>query len=271
MVELFTALFLLLVGSITDFRSREVPDWLSYFGMVSGFGFALLNSYYAWSLFPLLYSFFGFVILFSIGSILYYSGQWGGGDAKVFGAIGALLGIHFAVDNLVVAFLCDLIIIAGLYGLGWSIYFAWGNRSFSKSFRKGVYSSKRLLFICLFFALVSLLGVFYSFVFAIISLAFILLWLGFVFAKSVESCCMMKLVSVKDVTEGDWLVKDVKVGKKVVHTSNIGLSLEQLSVLRKFKGKVLIKYGMPFIPCMLISFLVALVVGNIFLLFVGIL
>lgn len=71
---------------------------------------------------------------------------------------------------------------------------------------------------------------------------------------------MIYLVPVSVLTIGDWLVKSVKAGKKIIKPNWEGLSEEELRIIRKnVKGKVLVKYGLPFTPSFLIGFLAMLI------------
>jgi prepilin signal peptidase PulO-like enzyme (type II secretory pathway) len=93
----------------------------------------------------------------------------------------------------------------------------------------------------------------------IVLIAFLLPFL-FVYGKAVEECCMIKEIEVKELTEGDWLYRDIRVGKKIVKADWEGLSTDDLKILKKYKkGKVLIKQGIPFVPVFLVSFAVLLV------------
>ena len=67
---------------------------------------------------------------------------------------------------------------------------------------------------------------------------------------------MVKSVSAGKLTEGDWLYQDVKIGRRKIKPSWEGLSEKELKILRKYRGKIKIKQGIPFTP----SFLFALIV-----------
>jgi prepilin signal peptidase PulO-like enzyme (type II secretory pathway) len=71
---------------------------------------------------------------------------------------------------------------------------------------------------------------------------------------------MVKNVNVKELTEGDWLFKDIKVGRKVIASNWRGLNKEEISQLRKKYRKVKIRRGIPFVPVFLISFLILIYV-----------
>ncbi len=75
----------------------------------------------------------------------------------------------------------------------------------------------------------------------------------YLFIRAVDEFCMVKEVSVSKLTVGDWLYKDVKVGRKMVRAKWEGLNEEEIKLLNK-KKKVLVKYGIEFSPVFLISF-----------------
>ena len=79
-----------------------------------------------------------------------------------------------------------------------------------------------------------------------------------------------ELIPVKKLTEGDWIAKDVVVkGKKICGPKDLGISRKQISRLSKLNiKKVLVKYGMPFVPSFLLAFIITLLWGNIIFWFV---
>ena len=74
-------------------------------------------------------------------------------------------------------------------------------------------------------------------------------------AKAIDESCMIKKINTKNLTEGDWLYKDVKIGKKLIKAKWDGLSKEEIILLRKKKKDILIRQGIPFSPVFLISYL----------------
>ncbi len=78
----------------------------------------------------------------------------------------------------------------------------------------------------------------------------------YVYAKAVDEACMVKNVKASKLTEGDWLYQDVKINKKLIKANWEGLSLDDIKVLQKKSKSVLVRYGIPFVPVFLISFLI---------------
>ena len=79
---------------------------------------------------------------------------------------------------------------------------------------------------------------------------------------------MIKNVSPSRLTEGDWLLRDVKVKGKTVKASFDGLTKKDIAMIKASGKKVYVKYGIPFIPVFLIALLLTVFFGNIFMVFV---
>jgi prepilin signal peptidase PulO-like enzyme (type II secretory pathway) len=81
---------------------------------------------------------------------------------------------------------------------------------------------------------------------------------------------MHKWVIPDKLTEGDWLVKQVKIGKTIIAPPRLGLEKKQVELLQKLYkqkkiDKILVRYGIPFAPAFLFSFAATLTFGNIVL------
>ena len=92
----------LIVGSITDFKKREVPDALNYSLIAIGIAFGLISSIFTWSPWPVLSSIGGLAGGYLFGALMFYTGQWGGGDSKMMMALGALLGLWVGNYQLII-------------------------------------------------------------------------------------------------------------------------------------------------------------------------
>jgi prepilin peptidase CpaA len=81
-------LILLAIGTAFDLRRREIPDWLP----VSILGWSVLVTAIHASPHGWLTLATGFVVGCGVGAALYALARFGGGDAKIVAALGALLG-----------------------------------------------------------------------------------------------------------------------------------------------------------------------------------
>lgn len=271
--------FALLIGSVTDLKTREVPDWLNYGLIISGIGINALFSVIHLSYSFILNSIVGLSVFFGIAYIMFYTGQWGGGDSKMLMGLGAMIGIDVSLktSQFLPAFFISVLLAGAAYGLLWSIFLAFKNKEkFWKEFRKllskkGIVRAKRILV-----AVIALLAAFfvfaepYSIKILILSLAFLVLTTFYlwIFVKAIEKSAMQKLVEPSKLTEGDWIVKDVFVGRQYIcGPKDLGIEKTQIRKLIGFykQGKVkriLIKEGIPFVPSFFIAFVAALIFGN---------
>ena len=304
LIIIVIGLVVLIIGSYTDFKTREVPDWISYGLVIVGFSANLLFSLFYNDYSYIIKSVIGFCVFFVFAIIMFYGGQWGGGDSKVIMGLGSLIGIELGFfrdlwhnimslfsNNLLrplesqflISFLINILLIGAVYGLIWSLYLVVKNfKKFFKELRKIFNNDKTrkiqrnllitlfvLLFLTLFFADLKLRLTLVGLI-LIMALTFYL-W---IFIKSVENVCMIKYVEPSRLTEGDWIAKDVKVdGEYICGPKDLGIDKKQIRKLVRFykKGKIkkiLIKEGIPFIPSFLLAFIVTIVYGNVLFLFI---
>jgi len=271
----------LIVATITDLKTREVPDWLSYGLILTGISLNLLLSIIYQNFSFILNSMAGFVAFLVIGLMMFYTGQWGGGDSKVLMGLGALIGmdIRFSNTPFLLNFFINIILIGSLYGLLWSLILVlrkW--KPFSKEFKKNYFKIKYKNYLLIISLIILIVGLQMKSIFSIIIIALPLLTISifylWVCVKAIEKVCMTKSITPDKLTEGDWIVKDIKhKGKYICGPKDLGIEKKQIRILvklykqKKIK-KILIKEGIPFVPSFLIAYILTLFYGNIFLLFI---
>ena len=279
----------MLIGSITDLRKREVPDYVSYGLIFAAFASATLYAIVAWDYRPLVQTIMGFLIGMGIAYAMFYLGQWGGGDSKLIMGLGAIIGFNaFALfgdyNYWLLILLINIIIVGAVYGLFWSAYLALSHRAQFKKALLAISRKRNILIMrrIALGALVILLALtilvvpeeYKLFLFIIIAAAFFIFYL-WIFVKVIEQGCMVKTIPIAKLTEGDWIYTDVYVGKKyVAGPKDLGISQEQIALLKKYEKqgkikKITIKEGIPFIPAFLIAFIITMMLYslNIFRLF----
>jgi preflagellin peptidase FlaK len=133
------ALIWVIIASVTDFRKREVPDWISYSLIIIGVVLNLIHAVAENNFLVLITPLIWFVVFFIIANIMYYSGQWGGGDAKLLMGLGivfsrypeSLLKIfnpYFGSMPFPLIFLLNIVIFGSFYGIIWTIIIAIRNK-----------------------------------------------------------------------------------------------------------------------------------------------
>jgi len=274
MLEMIFLIFLgfvwIVFAVVQDLRKREIANWLNFSLVVFALAFRLFyclfnNNGYEFFLEGLL----GFGIFFVIGNMLYYGKVFAGGDAKLMIGLGAVIPFSgsFTVNlNSMLIFLLFFLVSGAFYGIILSIILGVRNRKmFAKEFSREFKDRKKLFYISLIIGIAFLiLGFVESFFIYLGILAFIAPYI-YLSAKSIDEACMVKNISTKYLTEGDWLYRDIKLGRKMIKAKWSGLSKEEISILRKKKKNVLIRQGIPFSPVFLISY-----AGLIYILLYGV-
>jgi len=198
-------------------------------------------------------------IFFIIGNLLYYSHFFAGGDAKLMIALGAVLPLSesFMINlNIFMIFFIVFLFTGAFYGLIFSFVLVFGNYDkFKKEFWQRFRATKNQGYVIMLIGIVIMVFGFRTLWFVLGIFLFFSYYI-LIFAKAIEEVCMIKKVNSKNLVEGDWLYKDVKVGKKLIRSKWDGLSKEEITLIRKTKKQVLIKQGIPFTPVFLISFLI---------------
>lgn len=270
------ALAWLSFASITDLKTREVPDWLSYSLIAIGFGLRLLYSLSFNEWYYLLYGLIGFSIMFGIGTVMYMARQWGGGDAKLAMGLGVVFATSFK-DYFLINLIANIFVIGAVYGLIWCTILAIKNKKkVVVELNILLKKSRKSRWIVLSFSIVCLIASFLTqdfFLRIILSLIilFVLIYQYlFFYVKSVENCCMYKFVPVTKLTEGDWLGKDVVVNNKVICSARcLGLEKKDIkAIVNSGVEKILVKEGIPFVPPFLIATILTLFYGNLLLLLI---
>jgi Flp pilus assembly protein protease CpaA len=292
--SLIVALVILIIGSITDMQKREVHDYVSYGLIFVAFGISLIYTVYYWNYYFIAQTIMGFIIGFAIAHVMFYLGQWGGGDSKLIMGLGAAVGFNvfkvFGEKNYwLLILLIAIIFVGAIYGLFWSIYLAFKHRKeFVKSMKewsekKHIRTIRRILLVSVVFFIAATLlfirGETQILLITLIAIMYMMFYM-WLFVKVIEESCMVKKISVSQVTEGDWVYQDVyalnKSHKKyIAGPKDLGISREQIALLKKFNIKqIVIKEGIPFIPAFLLAFIVILMVyhnhltlGNFFMYF----
>ena len=277
-LSIIIALIILIIGSITDLKKREVHDYVSYGLVFLAFGVSIIYSIIYSDYTNIMQTIFGFIAGVIIAYTMFYLGQWGGGDSKLIIGLGAVIGFNtfqiFGQKNYwFLILLVNTVFVGAFYGLLWSIYLGVKHRKeFMKnlkiwSMRKEIIRVRRILMITTLVSCILILlfmGIeFKLMLLGLIALVFVVFYL-WIFVKIIEESCMIKKVAISKLTEGDWIFEDIRIGKKyVAGPKDLGISREQIALLKRYEKQkkikfVAIKEGIPFIPAFLIAFILTM-------------
>lgn len=276
-------LAILIAGSYTDLKTREVPDWVNYGFLFTAFGIRAIYSAAKSDWTILAYGAFGFIACVILAYVMFYAGQWGGGDAKLIMGLGALIGMELSFSSFLVSFLLNVFLVGAVYAIFWSFYLV---AKHWKKFLEEINKLNSLKKIRIIKRVVLISGIILliigivmdngeaKLVMIAFSLLYIITFYLWIFVRIVERSCMLKRVSPEKLTEGDWIAKDVVVaGKRITGPKDLGVTKEQIAELIRLKKKrkikqIMIKEGIPFVPSFLFAFIATWFFGNLFLLFI---
>jgi len=269
------ALIWLIVAAVSDIKKREVPNWLSFSLIAIILGIRVLASILSWQFSYLLYGLAGLILVYAISNVFYYTRMFGGGDAKLLIGLGAAFGTNPTFMPLgivelpfIINFLLNTLLVGAFYGVIYSIALALKNRkAFTIEFRNIAKGTERIRVIFLVFIGIFLLIITKAQLYSLLPLIFILIIFPYlyIFIKSVEDACMLKLLPSSKLTEGDWIAEEIKIGNRVIKMTAEGLTPKDILLIKKAKKKILIKQGIPFVPVFLIAALISVFAGNVFI------
>ncbi len=276
LISLTAAFIGSVIGGVHDLKTSDMPDIVPYTMILIALLIHGYESYLAWSYWPLLNSAIVGLGLLAFGYLMYFTGQWGGGDGWMLAAIGFLLPTfnRAMVLPFPVTYMFNVFLIGTVYMLAYALVFALMNRNiivhFNKSMKavgKSLAGWSVVLFALLFAANIFLLNKFnlgFDLLFSLQNTALILLaTIGifsiYKFAKSVEELGFKKRIPVSKLKVGDVLLENKYFE---------GITEKQLKQIRHSKRFVWVKEGVRFAPTFPLALLFTLIYGDSLLLFI---
>lgn len=258
-------LFLLIIGiiwiifaTIQDMKTREVANWLTYSLVVFSFAYLVVYSYELGDWNGLIFGTLGFLFFTALAFALYYGKAIAGGDAKLLMGIGVILPYSDLADIVPrgTLFILMLLGIGAVYSVIYSIFLVYKNREgFGKEFNLMIVENKWLFLLPMILSIIMLFISGISGIWLFGTSAIFLIPLLYSYLQAVEKKCLIVKLNYKNLSEGDWLLRDINVGGREIKENADGLSLEEIDFLRKKKYSPMIKQGIPFVPVFLISML----------------
>jgi len=251
----------IIFATIQDIRKREVADWLNFSLIIFAIGFRFFYSLFSEEGFAFFYQgLIGLGIFLILGNLLYYGKMFAGGDAKLFISLGAILPFSLIFsENLRIFVLFFLIFLfaGAIYSLSASIFLSIKNlKKFKKEFSKQIQKRKKILYAVLFLGLVIMAFGFSETIFFVIGILVFIFPYFYVYVKTVDEACMVKRINTKKLQEGDWLYRDLKIGRKKIKANWNGLTKKDIKLIKKHNKFILIRQGIPFTPVFFVSFVI---------------
>ncbi len=276
-IAILLAFVFLALGSLEDLKTGEIPEKISYGYVACALMVAAVSAVFSNDAYFFLSSLLIGAGFFAVGYVLFYTGQWGGGDVKLAAGIGCTLGYlshaGFFVDGLFpyyATYFINLICIALPYATVYGLYLGAKSPETWKEFSRYLQDRRTIVLLPLSFvpSLIALymklpnLALFYTVI--------PLMTLVALYLKAVELKALRETVDVSKLREGDVPAEDLQVGGELlVRKKDIeGMSAEDVKKIRelasngKIPKEITIKRGIKFAPVLLFALASVLYVGN---------
>jgi len=265
----------LLVSSVIDIKKREVPDELSIGLIIVAIVLKILHSYEIGNYSILVNSVVGASIFFGISMAMYYTRQWGGGDAKLFIALGIALPYYpeelsiFSPNinaNFMLIIIFNILLAGFVYGLSYIICLLLKHKNKQKKLNLRI----NIFYFLLPAGIITLSLFFqYELKLLLLILAFLVLIYPYIIrvVNFAENEILTYKINVNKLTEGDWILEDIfHDNAKIYSKRSPGVTKGQIELFKKYKIKeVIVREGIPFVPAIFLGVLMSLICGNVLL------
>lgn len=258
-----------------DLRYTEFPDWLPYSMIILALVVKGVFSYIENNWWVLGNSVFIGVVFLSLGLLLYFSKQWGDGDAWLLGTLGFLFPSRLDLGAITffpfpLTLLFNFLFVSLVYLIIYSIALGIKNRGVNKKYLEYLRKEKyKFMGFGVFFFAVSwgfALVMYFWFSFGIdnvmqmIMLPFLLTFILFFsyYAKMVEKNLFKKRIKTSQLKEGD-VILDGRWR---------GLTKNEIKEMKRKNKYVWVKEGVRFAPVFVITMLISIFYGDLILILI---
>jgi len=277
----FASMVFLGLTSYADLRTGEIPDRLSYGYIAVLLVLSAYGSFLEGEASLFIESLTIGVGFFIAGFLMFYLGQWGGGDVKLVAGIGCALGflnhVKYLPENAIpyypyyLSYFTNMIFLAFPYAAAYGLMIGLKNPGTKEEFGRYLKQLKIRAVLIMSFApsilAMSLhlpkLGIFYL---LIPVMLFVALYL-----KAVEKTALQEERNVENLREGDVVAEDLMMGTQALARKRDieGMSTEDIKKIQdlaaqgKIPEKIMIKRGIKFAPVLFLALLSAIYLGNL--------
>jgi Flp pilus assembly protein protease CpaA len=261
-----------LIGSfasgIYDLKTSNVPDKIVIGMIVSALAIHIFTGFSTGDFTNLIDSLLFGGLFLAFGLLMYFTGQWGGGDGELLVAMGVVLPTLSLVNTFfpfAISFFINTFFIGAAYSIAYSIVLAYRNPKISKRFFENLKDRKIIFGLAVSLSFSVLFFIISQFIFfAVAVLSFIVIFFH-KFSKSIEESFYVK-IPVRKLKVDDMLGEDIpslKIYKKYIK----GLTEEQVKKIKKRKRYVVIREGIRYGIVFPLTLVFTLLFGDFFLFF----
>jgi hypothetical protein len=278
-IATFLTFLFLAIASLIDLKTGEIPEKISHGLFLSLIFLSLIPVVYLKNIMYILTPLTLSIIFFIISAVLFYLGQWGGGDVKLMASIGWILGLlsisnyqwpNMSLMPYSIAYWINMAFLSLPYVVIYTVALGLIQPAVFKRFASQ-FKDPKIIFITTFSFTPFIAAHFYGIL--ILKLIYTLIpvfTLATIYLKTCESVALMREIRISDLKVADIVADDIIVdGEKIASKRNIeGVTEEQvkkiieLSAQGKIPEKIKIKWGVKFAPILLAALLATIYVGN---------
>lgn len=258
----------LTIASYIDLRTREIPDTLSFLLFIVGATTLIITLIQKPQLATLTNYLITLAIFTSISLLLYYTRQWGGGDAKLLMALGSIIATQTTSLNSL-NYIIWLMISTITYVTVANIYLYIKNFKKTKKETKKIWknTTKIRILIYAIFTIATILYLTQKTYTPIVTLTMqittvtIITYLLLILSKTTQKT-LEKKITPQQLTEGDWAMQTIKINGKQIYNprKDLCINKQQLNQIKKnYSHKIKVKYGIPLVPAFLIAYIAQII------------
>ena len=256
-----------LAAGIWDLKTTNIPDKLCIFMIIIGLILNILTGVFYGDFSYFLYALLFGGLFLGFGLLMYYTGQWGGGDGELLVAIGVLLPKLTIVKTyfpFALSFFINSFFVGAFWSVIFSLYFVYKSPKLSKKFFND-FKNPLTISITLIPLLLSIIVSFTNIMFSLLFLLIFILFVFYKFAKVIEQAFYQK-IPVRELKVDDMLGEDIpklKLYRKYIK----GLTKEQVAKIKKRNKYIVIREGVRYGIVFPLALIFTLLFGDFFLLF----
>ncbi|MFH1127280.1 MAG: A24 family peptidase [archaeon] len=279
-------------GGWIDLKTTEIPDIVPLSMVIAGVVLHTANGLTGGSFEGLVSAIIVGAIYLALGYVLYYTGQWGEADVLLLAATGFLIPQPLSFFNIIttkeiypILFLMNTFIVGGIYSLIYSGILASRNPEIFTNYWKDIAKNRNKIMTAIAAFTIAMLGLTYILSYmadiyittSLIATQLIFfvpmaaaLILMYRFALVLDNTAFKRKIPASRLREGDVLAENVELkGTTLSGKLFIGLTVDQIRLIKKERRHVSIKEGIRYGPTFFLSILFTWFFGNSIIMIFG--
>lgn len=252
-------------AGLWDLKTSEIPDSVCIAMIALGLSLFGLEGMLTGNWSGLIMSLVVGGAFLTFGLLMYFSGQWGGGDGELLVAIGVLLPAwpltQISIFPMPLALFINLFFVGAIYAIFYALWLTAGNKKIRKQFFIKLRASMRAIIIAALGAAAIAVFVLWSFYALLLLVLAAALPPLYILLKTVEAGFYRRINTAR-LKPGDMIGQDIpelRINRRCIR----GLTAAEIKQIRKLRRYVTIREGVRFGPVFPIALVVTLVLGDL--------